>query len=730
MIGKTETKQRDHARVISPIPSAQLSYLIASLLCGLLCILVTFRSFFWSHFDLVSGDAADGRLCLALLEHWTKVFSGRAELASPNFFFPEPGVMGYSESLFLCAIPFSCLRALHVDRYLALEITVILLQVIGFTAMLCVLRRTLRLNRWIALAGASLFVVSNIYYLSFYKIQLISQIFVPVIAFLVGEYWQRTQRHRHAAARCYLMVAAALLSLLLFTSFYIGWFTVFFGVALVPAAAAVSVVSRRSFLPLREWVAILSCRKLDLFLASAVFMITFLPFLRVYVPAAARTGGRPFQEVLDWMALPLDFLNVTHDNLVWGGLARRIERLARPGTARWMGWPVLTIFAFLGSAGFCSRVLLDRNRGDREHERQLMVAATALAVSCLALWLTTVNFGNGMTLWWFVWKVVPGAAAIRGTARIDLILNIAGIVVWAIGLDLFTRRLTARSRGALLAFLALGLMAEQMNSRPTHMISRMEDAKRFSRVRLPPPACSYFYLSDPDPRLGLVSQTHAMLVAQQLGIPTVNGYSGWNPKGWGLTAVSGDRAHQASLWVLSNGLTAGLCGLDLASGAWTPVHILDEARYQLGQTVDFSSANAHNFTLGGWFGPEAGWGDWMLGEESELLFYIDQNGDGLMLNAEFSSLKPPSVPGVNTMITANGSRIAVWRIENGLSPSVRTAFIPRSVFSGGLLRITFTNDHVWSPLDLGLSNDLRRLSLAMHRLTIIPATPDPHADQT
>jgi hypothetical protein len=63
-----------------------------------------------------------------------------------------------------------------------------------------------------------------------------------------------------------------------------------------------------------------------------------------------------------------------------------------------------------------------------------------------------------------------------------------------------------------------------------------------------------------------------MLVAQRIGIPTINGYSGNFPPGWNLYNVSDVNYEQnAHTWAAERGIEAGLCRFDMATGTFARV---------------------------------------------------------------------------------------------------------------------------------------------------------------
>ena len=64
-------------------------------------------------------------------------------------------------------------------------------------------------------------------------------------------------------------------------------------------------------------------------------------------------------------------------------------------------------------------------------------------------------------------------------------------------------------------------------------------------------------------------QIDAMLVSQRLSLPTINGYSGYFPPGWGLLEPwLPTYAAAVSEWSEEHGLTSGVCSLDLTTMQW------------------------------------------------------------------------------------------------------------------------------------------------------------------
>ena len=62
-----------------------------------------------------------------------------------------------------------------------------------------------------------------------------------------------------------------------------------------------------------------------------------------------------------------------------------------------------------------------------------------------------------------------------------------------------------------------------------------------------------------------------MLIAEVLGLPTINGFSTFNPPDWAFAAPrDADYRARVRTYVEAHNLQAEICGLDLAQKRWLP----------------------------------------------------------------------------------------------------------------------------------------------------------------
>ncbi len=544
------------------------SFYIAAAVVGLAASGVCFGEFAGSRGELIAGDFGDARLCIALLEHWYKVFQGLDDWLSPPFFHPVRHVLAYSVTLFLQSLPYSALRLAGCDPYVALEATLWLLAQIGFASMIGLLRQ-LGLRRGFAVLGALLFTFSNLFH-SRVLPQAYTVMLVPLLALCVVKGVRAGAGHAGRAA-AWMSGAGVLYAWILFSDFYTGWFLTFFAATV---AAIALLIERRAA---RRGLEFVRGHWRSVLCLGAAAALALVPFVITYGPAAAGGQGRSYGEVVRNALTPGDLFNVGSRNLAWGWLMDRLG--GRYAKAGWdYGFPPGLLVAFAATCGLMltGEQRLARRRGDL---RAVLPAAAAAAV--LVSWVLLCQI-QGASPWYLVWRYVPGAGAIRLIFRFQYQLSMAVVAVVAAALQAAWDRAVARGgersqagrRTVLTAIAVAGfwLAVEQVNRTATHGIHRSPELARLAAIPNPGPRCQSFYLRDTTvarPANPIASQVDAMLIAERLTLPTVNGYSGFAPPGWHLDdPQAGDYPALVERWAAAHGLSH-VCALALAERRWS-----------------------------------------------------------------------------------------------------------------------------------------------------------------
>ena len=99
-------------------------------------------------------------------------------------------------------------------------------------------------------------------------------------------------------------------------------------------------------------------------------------------------------------------------------------------------------------------------------------------------------------------------------------------------------------------------------------LDRGEQVAMLDAVPPAPDDCTAFWVLPATGRNPDHASIDAMLIAQRIGIPTVNGYSGWTPDGWNLQPGSDAYQVELSRWLDRSGLSQTTCTYDLARHAW------------------------------------------------------------------------------------------------------------------------------------------------------------------
>jgi hypothetical protein len=693
-------------------PDATIRFLMKRALLVFLCLCATlffFREFPQSHFVRITGDMGDSRFILGILEYWRQFFMGREVFASPQFFYPKQGVLGLSEAAFLFAAPYSLLRVFIADIYLAFQWTVMFVHVVGFASFYLLARRWLHLQSYSAAFGALLFSLTNSYYASAFHVHLRAVNFVPLILwlFVVAAELRLTLPRRANLASA---AAGALCALLFFTSFYIGWF-LFLALSAGVCLYLLTVASG-----LYPWPKIGSFPTL-MISPAVTFLICLVPFCVTYLPALHQTGDRPFELALFFSPVLEDFVNVGGDNVAWGWTTRTILRhlQARPNYWEFQrGWPIIMALVFLAT-GLMALLRLWRSRRMKV-DRMTQVVGIVFATVCLC-WFLELKYRDS-SLWWLVYHLVPGAKAIRVPVRFNYVLNVGVVLICAGGLERLMQacRRSGKPYGAAgITLLCAAMVFEQVNTMTSHLVDRVAE-QRWLQISPPPTDCRAFYMNPAVGRPPLWANIDAILVADQLRLPTVNGYSGWFPDGWDLMTEPPKYAAAVRRWSLLNGPLQGLCALDSATLTWQTSKLPAVAYYNLGNTIDFRrGGDSQLYALDGWGEEEPG-GRWTLGERARLILPVAALVAGpLDLTIKCTGFNPGDSPDSSIRVEINGQEI-LRRITPHQPAAWRVRFDGHLMRSGDNM-VLFHIAKPRRPSDFG-SSDTRSLGIAVESMAV------------
>lgn len=519
-----------------------------------LALLIAGRTTILSGFELGFGDRGDSPIEIAVLEHWRNVLMGAEGWSRPIFFHPHAGALGYNDGYLLYGIVYSFWR-LFFDPFVADSLNVLTFKTIGFLGAYALGARTLGWRPQVALLVALLFTVSNNIVVQTRHQQVALVALLPVAMMLAAAAWRAERDGRQAHARLLGAAWGALMAAWLSTGFYFAWFALFFALVLAGCWAGVTGTWRP-----RRAIALLRPHLGTLAVVAGVSALLLLPFLSVYLPKVWETGGHGVTGVKRYLITPVDWINVGPGNLLWGWTQAPLATLAGAAGVEGehqSGFPLILFGLYVGAT---VRVL-------RRDGGFLKAFALAIAIS----WLLTLKLGP-LSPWQAVYEIVPGARGLRVVLRYQLFL---ALPVLLLVFAAFRARIEAMLASAPLAAagLALLLVAEQVNADTGAEMPRSLHLAELETVPRPPPGCASFYVVTARPHEPLFREPRlhrlyphnvdAMYLAERWRVPTVNGFSTFNPPGWNFAdPLAADYDARVLAHADAHGLH-GLCRLDM-----------------------------------------------------------------------------------------------------------------------------------------------------------------------
>ena len=512
--------------------------LAATALAAAASLLLAHHTLVASGLRRVPGDPGDVRFVHYCIEHtwaWLTGHPLHRRFWDLPFFFPAPDTGAYSDVLLGVAPPYWLFRALGADPEGAYAGWLLVSTALNAAAATWLLRGALGV-RWLAAATGGVLVAAGaprIHLLNHPQLictyWLLAAVGLLVVALRAPGTWR---------ARAAWLLAGCAAAAEAWSSYYLWWFLAL-ALAIALAVGLLLKATRPGVLEAlrRDWAAIA--------VAAGLSLLMVLPLLQGWWSVAHAVGLRDARDV--FLARGQSWLNIGPDSWWYGALVRRLTGLRYQTNEQQYGVGLLTLAAV--AFGFWRA----RHRGG------VVVSASPRCSSCFWRRRSGTGARPRRGTWCTRWS--PGRGGFRAVPRVGLVV----LVAWAAGLALAVDAL-ARSRGRVAAALAVLCLLEQ-GVAYVHFVPAL-DRERVDRIaREVPAGCPAFvYTPPPDGWPPWHAQIDALWVADVARVPTLNGYSGNSPPGWGLEDcfVRGpaDRARldaAVAAWVRRWGLPGPVC---------------------------------------------------------------------------------------------------------------------------------------------------------------------------
>lgn len=543
-------------------------YLLTLVSIGLVmcaALAVQFRVQLATGFDLLYGDSFDATIVSTILQHWYNFFRGVAPWDTLNYFYPHVKTLGQTDGYFLAGIIYTILKPLGFDPFATSELTNVVIRGIGFICFVLFSRKVFNISIGWAVFGAVLFVLSNNLTAHGQRLQLATVSFVPLMGLLLFwayEAFYRSNKLRFTWLTC---LAGIFLGAWTITCFYIAWFFLYFFVCFI--VSCIFFVSRS------HWASLLARAKyhaIGVAISAVVAVAALIPLLSVYLEKASETGMRPFAASFSNTVTLEGVLQVGTANYMFGDLYAKVISFISPAyspSGEYYNTGIAPMLFFLFVVG--SIYLFRHRKSDPRSELW-----SAVIVATLVSWLGVMRFGD-VSAWYFVYYVFPGAKALNVINAYQLLLVVPIILVAIKYLDSHSKRIPV----AIFGVLGFVLILEELNAGYIKL-SRPSEVAKIQSVDQPAAICESFYVSG---WLGQDTMTpmelwinnyyghnvSAMLIAELLNMPTLNGIASFNPKDWNFGFPNNkDYDQRVYAYGAAHGLK-NVCKLDLNTKKWS-----------------------------------------------------------------------------------------------------------------------------------------------------------------
>jgi hypothetical protein len=473
-------------------------------------ILMMFHPMIFSGFSRIQTDLGDTRLVNYFLEHGYQHALGffRSNFWSPSFFYPQSNVAAYSEVMIGVGPFYWILRLLGLPADTAFQVWMVEMSILNFILFAIFLKEVFKVKTISAAIGAFLFAFG-----APRASQLMHQQMLPAF-YVVILFWAAFKifESKASPSKRKVWIALFFFSTVLqcYTGFYFAWF---FSVSLAMFLFGVILKKDKR----EKIVGLLKKEKKFLLMCGFGSLVALSPFFNHYSAVKNEFGPRSFSEAKSML---LHFY-------VW------IYRGADSWLYFWMNElpPIKYFLAMehekrIGIGLVTSMVVF---LGLKENKKKYPIK---ILIYVFTVWFLCTLIIYKKSIWGILYPVIPGAGAARAISRIGVFF----LFIYGIAVSLWVDK---RKWSGWIVLVVVMCILEQGTT--TVSFDKLEVRNRvekiqslvvqMSRVK----TCEAFYYQPLDNTSRYyVHQIDAMWASIQSGVPTLNGYSGYEPKGWEL----------------------------------------------------------------------------------------------------------------------------------------------------------------------------------------------------
>ena len=482
--------------------------LVSLLLLSISYTLFTYKSIFYGK---LLGDPFDSRLQIVLHEHWWRWFNGLVGFRDTEFFYPFDKALGYSDVFLTQGIVYSFLRFIGFALSTSWSIATIGLLVIGNMGWVFIAQKFVK-NYVLQILMVLTFVssLSFVYYFSLNPNIMGYSFFSWFVLLVINILQEKNKVAKNRKISIFLT---------LFLIYALScWYAAFFLGFVIIIRLLFELVIRRKELNFSQSQQDLRNLAKQYYLQAPIQLFLMWLFVYVYV-LVANDPSRSVDELLR-NSPRLSYLangsNADGTKLSGAVFKQLYMNLSLDFNQEYsIGLGLFTSFFGLFSIGYIIRKRLFN--------------------LSLYLWICSISFvyiyflvwQNKFSLHKFLFETIPGFDSIRYPARYVIIIGFSLIFLIFFTLDQIIKDSNFKIKTIIFLVGSLIFIDQYRASFKGWDSDTLENVELMKQKQDISASCDYFYYDFPGGWWN--EQIEAMMFSSQIGVPTVNGYSGAFP---------------------------------------------------------------------------------------------------------------------------------------------------------------------------------------------------------
>jgi hypothetical protein len=656
-------------------------------------------------FRILPGDRYDSVISAAILEHWFNVIRLASNWLDVGYFYPYTRTIAQTDAYFLTGLIYFPIRMMGFDPFLSQEICLIILKIIGFWGAYLFARK-IKFGFWHACLLACLFTLANVITTHLARVQLMTVVFCPIILCCLFEFWQGIRNANKIKILIWGGMSGVLYGTWCLTCFYIAWFFIFiFAIFCITSWIMFSRECKKLFIS-----QILECRY-QLLAVACIAALSLVPFIYAFFPKSQEVGVRAYAGATDWIFPIWKLWDLGDQNFMYGSLFKELISFFHvdyksTGEYGNMGYGFFLFGLFLTGSYVFLRMGTDKDN----------IFFKALIITVFIVIGFTVKV-IGHSAWYFVYHLLPGSKALNVISVVNMCLFLP-IALIAIE---FLRKSNINT--LLFILISIMLLLGEIN-KPYLALDRNMEIEKISNIKTPPHECNVFYVSGWDWQKSSNSATDqfyahnvtAIMIAQIVKIPTINGIASFSPKDGVFAYPYKNDYDQRIIYYAKNKKIKGLCRLDINDKTWTnakPVIFLTNISGVFSLEKN-TTLFAEQFLKNGWSQPESEF-VWMDAQEAHLSLNVGKDFTGI-LSLDVAAFLPHPDSTQNVSIYIDDKLVSQTKFNT--NKNRQRIDIPLKNLEHNTVDIKFVDYDVVSPKAAGISEDVRTLGVQLWGLSV------------